>query len=359
MKNNIKRIVAALLAVVLLPSLASCKIKPSKKPAPLSAMLLSIYDDSNLTNIYRKDKERFTKAIAPKYGMNEADAAAFAEGKGNWGTHILNVVITNKEEATYTFTGFEAENFNTDGIWLCNESNNGELSIPGGIAGQGYPASILVNYDKVSVYKLYETVAGLNLSITYYPTPADDDIEPSADSIKKLTVDNKIVLPQTDDNAPETEISATISSVEDGTDFLDAYKNSDIAFSNESKLYGMDSETAAHVIADDSKWECYVLNISVENKSDGDLTIYTVNAGQNGINGVWICGVSQYGEFGLPSGAKEELPVTVLFDPDVTGGRGIEELIRSMNIFFGYAKTPDLDSFGNEELVVTKSVDVK
>ena len=94
--------------------------------------------------------------------------------------------------------------------------------------------------------------------------------------------------------------------------------------------------------------------ITVENKTDTDLTVYRILPENNGANGVWFNSVSQYGEFSMSSGMKDELPVTILVNPDALGGKTIEQVISEMTINLEYSKGTLMDANGNESIQIKK-----
>ena len=349
-----KRILALTLALTLLLCFAAC----TKKEGNITAKLISISEDSGMKTYYLSNKDYFTDKGAAALGMSAEDAKSFISGSGNWGVYTANVTVTNKADKAYTFASAEVGDITAEGLWLSGESANGEVSVPAGVEDTSFPLTMVVNLDKLTVIDIYKAVSQLKINIVCYPTPADDEAEPDEKSTEKIAVESCLVVPDDNTQATQSEVSAKRGSLEDGNDVLESYKSSDIAFSNESQLYGMSSETAAHVIAKGSRWECYVLNIDIENKADKDQTFYTVNAENNGASGVWICSVSQYGEFGMPAGDVQSLPVTVLVDPDVTGGKTAAEIIAGMKITLSYSNSPTIGTDGSESLEVMKTASV-
>lgn len=356
---KIKRVIAVVLAAVMLFAFAACKKNENyiPKDGELYAGMSGVFEDGNLKAFYLKNQESFIRAAQNEYGLSEADAQDFLSNDENWTFYNLNVNISNKTKDTFTFISF-SDIETPDGVWLSTTPINGELSLPAGLS-QSYPASILVNGNKVSVNQMYSAVADFDLEILYCETPEDDDIEITEDDCDKLKVNNRIVAPEDDKVKVEKQISAKRTNIEDTSGFLDSFKSNSAAFKNESKLYGMDSETAAEVIADNSGWACYTLNIEIVNKTNTELTVYTVNAENNGASGVWVCSVSQYGEFGMPANDTQILPVTVLVDTAELGGKTAQEAIAAMNISLEYVAGEIIDDYGNESVLPTKTVPVE
>ena len=356
---KIKRIIALLLAGVMLFAFTACKGKELDVPkaGELYAGMSGVFEDGNLKSYYLKNPESFIRAAQSEYGLSEADAQAFVENSENWMFYTLNINISNKTKNTFTFISFSGSE-TPDGLWMSTAPVNGELSMPSDTA-QAYPASILVNRDKVNVNQMYSAIANLEIEIFYCETPEDDDIEITEADCDKLKVNNKIIAPEDDKIKAESQISAKRTGIEETSGFLEAFKSNSAAFKNESELYGMDSETAAEAIAENSGWACYTLNIEVVNKTNDDLTIYTVTAENNGASGVWVCSVSQYGEFGMPGNDTQILPVTVLVDTAELGGKNVQDAIAEMNVSLEYVAGEVIDDFGNESILPTKTVNVE
>ena len=139
----------------------------------------------------------------------------------------------------------------------------------------------------------------------------------------------------------DKELKASFDSMEDGSEVLAAYRASEIAFSNEAKLYGMDTETAALVTFKEGSFRCYVLNLKVSNTKKYDLTVQAVLSPDNGKNGVWVCGVSQYGVFDVSARGTAKMPVTVLVDGSVTAPGAVEKALRGMSLSLEYTDAAD------------------
>ncbi|HBL40313.1 MAG TPA: hypothetical protein DDY98_01565 [Ruminococcaceae bacterium] len=139
----------------------------------------------------------------------------------------------------------------------------------------------------------------------------------------------------------DTEMKASIDSLSDGSSILESYRSNEIAFSNEAKLYGMDSETAAQVTFKEGSFRCYVLNIKVKNTKRYDLTVQAVHSPNNGKDGVWVCGVSQYGLFDVTANRTADMPVTVLVDNNITKQDAVEQVLKSMNLSLEYTDLTD------------------
>ncbi len=359
---KIKRTAALLLALVMLFAFTACKggDKPNKpsKSGSLYAGFEEIFEDGGLKAYYLKNPDTFTAAAVEEMGMTKEDAQAFLSDSDSWNFYNLNIAISNGTEKNYTFVSFEGSE-TPEGMWFSTSPINGELSIPPSVLDQLYPATVLINTEKISTTGMYSAVANMTIKVNYFETPADDNEEVPQSAYKQLKVDNKIVAPEDDKVEPEEQISAKRTTIEDASAFLEAFKSNAIAFSNESKLYGMDSETAAKAISEDGGWQCYTLNIEINNKTDDELTVNKIIAADNGKNGVWVCSVSQYGEYGMPANDTQVLPVTVLIDANALGGNSAQDAISKVALQLEYIAGATIDDLGNESVLPSKTVDVK
>ncbi len=348
-----KRIVAVLLAVVMLFAFTACK--DNKKE--LSANLGSIFEDGNMKIFYQENPESFMRAAQDEFKLSEAQAQDFISNPDGWTVYNLNVSIVNKTEKKYTFIAFEGGE-TPDGIWLSSSPINGELAL---VAGETmiYPASVLIDNSKATVNQMFTAVANLELAILYCETPEDENAEVTESDCDRLIVENKLVAPEDNAVEVEDEISAKRSTVEEEPEYLKPFKTNSAAFKNESKLYGLDSETAAKIIAENSTWQSYRLNIELTNKTKSDLTIYKIVTAENGNNGVWISSLSEYGEFGMMPDDTQLLPVTVLVDTSALGGKTVQDVIASMQISLEYIAGEVVDDFGNESVLPTRTVTVE
>lgn len=356
---KIKRIVALLLAAVMLFGFTACKGNPEpEKKGTLYAGFDQIFNDESTKFYYIKNPEAFMRAAQYELKLDEKTASEYLSDSDNWEFYSLNVTINNNTDKNHTFVGFAAGEM-PDGMWLSKASSYGELSLPANASGRDYPASVLIDTRKVSVTEMYSAVANLDINILYYETPADDETEVPESEYKNLKVTSNVVAPEEDKVKPETQIDAKRTTIEDGSSFLETYRTNSIAFSNEAKLFGLDSTTAAQVLAVDSGWQWYTLYIEIENKTDDELNVNKVVAADNGKNGVWVCNVSQYGEFGMPANDKQELPVSVLVDTSKLGGKSAQEAISQVKIQLEYIAGATVDDEGNESVLPSKTVDVK
>lgn len=354
-----KRIVALLLAAVMLFSFTACKgdPKPDKEGA-LYAGFDQVFNDEDTKYYYINNPEAFMRAAQYELKLDEKTAGEYLSDSDNWEFYSLNITINNNTDRNHTFVGFSAGEM-PDGMWLSNISSYGELSLPANVSGYDYPANVLIDTRKISVTEMYSTVANLEINVLYYETPADDETEVPESEYKKLKVTCNIVEPEEDKVKPEEQISAKRTTIEDGSSFLETYRANSIAFSNEATLFGLDSTTAAKVIAADSGWQWYTLNIEIENKTDDELNVNKIVAADNGANGVWVCNVSQYGEFGMPANDKQELPVSVLVDTSMLNGKSVQEAISQVKIQLEYIAGATVDDEGNESVLPSKTVEVK
>ncbi|MBQ5825113.1 MAG: hypothetical protein IIW48_09950 [Clostridia bacterium] len=357
---KIKRIIALMLAAVILFALTACKGKDAAGPEPgkLYAGLNLIYEDYNSKDFYLRNQDLFIKAAQTEFGLSESDAQDFLKGGDNWVIYSLHIEVSNNTDKSYTFVSFNGSEL-PDGMWLSTCPMNGELSVPPAQTDILHPATLLVDSDKVDANDMYTAVAGMDIDIICYETPADDNEEVPESKREKLKVAIHITAPEDDNVKAEDQISAKRTTVEDGSDFLEAFRSNSVAFYNEAKLYGMTQEIAEQVIAAGSGWECYVLNIEIANKTEDDLTVYTLKSEDNGKTGAWICSVSQYGEFGMSANDTQVLPVSVLVNTAELGGKTAQDVISGMKISLEYIAGEVVDEYGNENVLPTKTVEVK
>lgn len=347
---KVKRILSLLLAAAMLLSFAACSGGSGKTVAELN----QIFEDGSLKQYYLSNPEVFMAAAQEEISMSEADAQNFLANPDSWQVYSLEISVSNKGKEAFSYIGFEKAETEQEGFYFSTCPINGELSLPAGTENEFYPATIVINTSKVSVEKMYAAVAALDIVLLGYPTPEDDDevIDPS--DYTKIKVKNNITAPEDDGESTDKDLSAKRSSITDGSAYLDLYRNNELIFANEAKLYGMDSETAAQALNKNGKWQCYVFNIAVENKTDTDLTVYRILTENNGAKGVWLNSVSQYGEFSMASGMTEDIPVTILVNPDALGGKTVEQVISEMTISLEYSKGTLMDANGNESIQVKK-----
>ncbi len=352
---KIKKILSILLAAAMLLSFAACSGASGK----VSASLNEIYEDGGLKEYYLNNPETFMEAAQNEISMSETDAQDFLKNPDNWQVYSLNITVSNKTRDMFSYIGFQKIETEQEGFYFSTCPINGEFALPGGTENESYPATIVVNSNKVDLAQMYAAVAGLDITLFGYPTPEDDDEVINPKDYTHIKVKNNITAPKDDNTDQDKEIVAKRSSIEDGSAYLNIYRNNELIFANEAKLYGMDSETAAQAMNKEGNWQCYVLTFTVENKTDDDLTVYRILPESNGKTGVWINGISQYGEFSMEAGAKEEMPVNVLVNPDALGGKTVEQAIADMTINLEYSKGTLMDENGNESIQVKKIAQVK
>ena len=150
-------------------------------------------------------------------------------------------------------------------------------------------------------------------------------------------------VPETHERTSK-ELKASFDSLTDGSSIMENYLDNEISFSNEAKLYGMNSETAALVTFRESSFRCYVLNLKVSNSRKYDLTVRTVLSPDNGKNGIWVCGVSQFGAFDVAARGTAKMPITVLVDGSVVAADAVEQTLRGMTLSLEYTDTADDDT---------------
>ncbi|MBQ6931602.1 MAG: hypothetical protein IJN38_05670 [Clostridia bacterium] len=347
---KVKKLVSLFLAAVMLLSFAACSGKSGKTVAELN----EIFEDGSLKQYYLNNPEAFMAIAQEDISMSEADAQDFLANPDSWQVYSLEIAISNNGDEMFTYIGFDKADSEQEGFYFSTCPINGEFALPAGTENEFYPATIIINTEKVSVEKMYSAVAALDIVILGYPTPEDDNevIDPA--DYTKIKVENNIKAPEDDDSAAEKEIVAKRSSIEDGSSYLSLYRENELIFANEAPLYGMDSETAAQAMNKEGKWQCYIFYIAVENKTDTDLTVYRILPESNGANGVWLNSVSQYGEFSMASGMKDEIPVMILVNPDALGGKTVEQVLAQMTISLEYSKGTLMDANGNESIQIKK-----
>ncbi|MBR3753909.1 MAG: hypothetical protein IKK49_02250 [Clostridia bacterium] len=347
---KVKKVLSLLLAALMLLSFAACSGNSGKTVAELNR----IFEDGSLKQYYLNNPETFMAIAQKEISMSEADAQDFLANPESWQVYSLEISVSNNGKEPFSYIGFKEADTEQEGFYFSTCPINGELSLPAGIENEFYPATIVINTSKVSTEEMYSAVAGLEIVLLGYPTPEDDNevIDPS--DYTEIKVKNNITAPEDDKDNADKEIVAKRSSIADGSAYLDLYRNNELIFANEAKLYGMDSETAVQVTNKEGKWQCYVFYIAVENKTDTDLTVYRILPENNGANGVWLNSVSQYGEFSMASGMTDEIPVTILVNPDALGGKTVEQVIAEMTIELEYSKGTLMDANGNESIQIKK-----
>ena len=351
---KVKRILSLLLAAAMLLSFTACSGGSGKTVAELN----QIFEDGSLKQYYLNNPETFMAAAQEEISMSEADAQDFLANPDSWQVYSLEISVSNKGTEMFSYIGFEKAETKQEGFYFSTCPINGELSLPAGTENEFYPATIVINTSKVSVEKMYAAVAELDIVLLGYPTPEDDNEVVDPSDYTKIKVKNNVTAPKADNEDSDKEIDAKRSSIQDGSAYLNLYRENELIFANEAPLYGMDSETAAQAMNKEGKWQCYVFYIAVENKTDTDLTVYRILPENNGANGVWLNSVSQYGEFSMASGMKDEIPVTVLVNPDSLGGKTVEETIAGMTINLEYSKGTLMDANGNESIQIKKIANV-
>jgi len=115
-----------------------------------------------------------------------------------------------------------------------------------------------------------------------------------------VTLTIAAVVRMVDGKKPE----ATIHEVIPYNDLLESYRQEKFAEHYKkslSKMYGFNSKTADSVLTNKKAWKSYSIGITVDNKTDEDITIYSLEIEGNGKNGIWICQYTD-GEIGIPKG---------------------------------------------------------
>lgn len=347
---KVKKLLSLFLAAIMLLSFAACSGSQSKVTAQLS----EIYEDGSLKQYYLSNPEIFTESAQEDTSMSQEEAQNFLSSPDDWKIYSLDVTVSNKGEEAFSFIGFEPVEEKQDGVFFSTCPVNSELSVPAGIENEPYPATLIINSAKVSLEQTYSIIAKLDIVVLGYPTPEDDDTVIDPADYEHIEVENNIIAPEEDDSDTDKDLSAKRSSIEDGSAYLKLYRENELIFANEAPLYGMDSETAAQAMNKEGKWQCYILYIAVENKTDTDLTVYRILPENNGANGVWLNSVSQYGEFSMASDMSDEIPVAMLVNPDALGGKTVEQAIAEMTISLEYSKGTLMDENGNESIQIKK-----
>lgn len=350
MKNKLFKAAALMLAIVCVFGLAACK--GGKVKGKLSANLTKISENALTAGELRKDKEYFFTRVAQAAGLDESSANDFI-GNDAWKVYNLDVQVHNPTKTEYTFHSLVTGDLK-DGIYLLKESRDGEVSVPTS-RREDVAFMVIVDSAKVGADEVFRAFNELDMKISYYPTPDDDEDEPEESKMKLLEVGKNIPTVADGKKAP---VTVKKSKIEDGSEILEIYKGNEIAFSNEAKLYGLDADTAPKVVAKDSEWVCKVLYLKIENKSDYDLTFYDITAEDNGAKGIWVNSVSQYGEFDVDADSENEIPVNVLVDPSVSE-KDADKLINELKLTVDYSITPMIDSSGQETVEMTQKVEVK
>ncbi len=323
-----KKIAVLLLAVLMLFSFTSCKpLKLKKKLDPLDMVLSTVRYDDGMKASFLKHKDRFTDVHAASYGMNKEQANDFLKNADRYGVYSIDTRIQNREENSYTFLKIQVEGEH-DGIWLNDRSINGEISVPAGSISTDFMLSFIADNQKLDIPAIYETLSDLKISVVYYVTPADDETTVKESEYKTLSAKNYIAL--SDDTDQLKEVKATFGSVEDGGDYEELFKNDKATLTG----YGFADAVTERYLAKNTKWECYVLAVNVDNNNNTEnLTVYGTTVQANGQKGVWVSEKSMDGdEIGIPGGNESTVYFLLLVDPDVPGGVTVAETVKSMKI---------------------------
>lgn len=359
-----KKIVALLLVCVMAFSFTACKKNSagtnnvaSTVPGTLYAGFeWAVVNETEKAN-YIKDEARFIDIATTDIGLTEEKAKSLLANVGTWSIYTIDVQINNNSATSKTFVGFAATGLPA-GMWL-NTAGSYELTVPANVTDEYYPVGIIVDNTLLNKVEVYNALSKMKLELVYFETPADGSDEVPESEYKKFPVSNNLVAPAPDSTQNDSLLSAKRVNVEDGSSILESYKGNSAAFNSESKLFGLDSATASKVLADGSTWQWYVLNIEIENKTTSDLNIYGIIAENNGKNGVWVCSVSQYGEFGMPAKDKQILPVNVLVDTSAIGDKSVQEAISEVKIQLEYFTGEYDEDMVDEDSVVKSFITVK
>ena len=329
-----KKAAALCLALLMLISFGGCKkthLFKKSKTAPLSVSLGYVHFDDGLKSIYVKNKDRFTKTIAPTYGMSEEQASDLVKNEKNYGVFTIDTTIANKEKTGYTFAKIEA-NGEHDGIWLCGKSVNGQVGVPAGSTTNDFVISFVADTAKLDAAAIYNTLAALTFSVYFYETPENDEDVVDEGEYGVLTARNAIAPPDSAENG--NGIEAAFESIEDGDDYANLYRSD----KNGLALYGYPDAVADRFAAKGSGWECYLLNIKVKNDSGDEIIFYGNTVAQNGAGGIWVAPKSVDGdEVGISAGMDTTLAFLLLVDPSVAGGATIADTVKSMNLSLQYS----------------------
>ena len=357
MNRKLIKAMSIVLSLTCVCSLGACG-KTKKKKGTLSADLYQVMESASTATTYKSNAKHFKTKVAPKAGMDEKAAESFINDEG-WTAFQINLIIHNGKDKPYTFADLVLEEALNNNAYILTESPDGDISIP--VSGrENLSYIVFANTSEISNDELLRWISETKMQVQYYDSALEEESEDEipANKIKLLDVNKQLAFPS-DDNQKNPDASVTFGEIEDGSDFLNVLKKNEIAFSNEAKLFGLDSDTAPKVVAKDSKWECYVLNLTVENTSEYDLTFYDIDNKDNGKNGVWISRLSQYGEFSIESGDKQDMPVSVLVDKDKTGDTDVGKLIKSSKLTVTYSITPMIDANGQETIELKQTLEVK
>lgn len=361
---KIKRIVALLMMAVMLFSFTACKKNAADNVNNTTTVPGVLYAGFEWAAVnaaekenYIRDEARFIDIATKDIGLTEAKAKALLADVNTWSVYTIDVQINNNSATSKTFIGFAATGL-PDGMWV-NTAGSFELTVPAKVTDEFYPVGIIVDNNVLSKVDVYNALSKMKLELVYFETPADGSDEVPESEYKKFAVTNNLAAPEPDNTQNDTLLSAKRVNVEDGSYILESYKNNSAAFNSEIKLFGIDSSTASKVLADGSTWQWYVLNIEIENKTDNDLNIYGIIAEDNGKNGVWVCSVSQYGEYGMPAKDKQILPVSVLVDTSAIGDKSVEEAIAGVKIQLEYFAGDYDEDLVDEDTVVKNFITVK
>lgn len=112
-------------------------------------------------------------------------------------------------------------------------------------------------------------------------------------------------------------------------------------------MYGFTGKEVESVLGGKDYWSSFVVEVEVENKTGGPVTVYSYEIPDNGKEKIWICTVSD-GEIGIPDDTAEKVYITVLVNDKNISEKQIEEKIKSYGIRLIFSPSPEIDEQGNE-----------
>lgn len=148
----------------------------------------------------------------------------------------------------------------------------------------------------------------------------------------------------------KSSLKATYSSFQRSDSTLESYR--DERYIKHSKkvlgsMYGFTGAEVDSVLSDNDSWTAFLLEVEVENKTGGPVTVYSYEIPDNGKDKIWICTVSD-GEIGIPDNVSDKVYINILVNRKDISEKQIEQTVKDYGISVIYSPSPEIDAQGNE-----------
>jgi len=145
-------------------------------------------------------------------------------------------------------------------------------------------------------------------------------------------------------------LKATYSSFQRTDSVLETYR--DERFVKHYKkilgsMYGFTGAEVDSVLSGSGSWTAFNLEVNIENRTGGPVTVYSYEIPDNGKDKIWICTISD-GEIGIPDGVTEKVSITILVNDKNISEKQIEQTVKGYGISVVYSPSPKIDAQGNE-----------